>query len=301
MPKTSAPPQSQSGRGETLALLMTCSCLWASGFLFMRLLTGQIVPEAMAGARAGIAAILLCVLFAFRGDRIMPHSYEWGPFAVIGTLNGWLPNILTAFALTQISTASSAMIQASGPLMVAILAHFMFAEERLTRHRFVGVLLGFLGMGLLIGPDALIPGTHGQAGFFAMTAVAVCYALGNLYTRRVRAIPPLRLALGQQLISSTVALPLAFALKGPEALIALGDHWVYVLALGSIATAVPISLFMVLISKAGPTRAAMVGYLMPIFATSFSIVFLGESVGLRELIGGAVILSGIWLATSKRS
>ena len=115
---------SPAGRGETLALLVTCSCLWASGFLFMRLLTGQIAPEAMAGARAGIAAVLLCILFACRGERIMPHSYEWGPFAVIGTLNGWLPNILTAFALTQISTASSAMIQASGPLIVAVLAHF---------------------------------------------------------------------------------------------------------------------------------------------------------------------------------
>ena len=267
----------------------------------MRLLTGQIAPEAMAGARAGIAALLLCLLFAIRGDRIMPLAHEWGPFVVIGTLNGWLPNILTAFALTQISTASSAMIQASGPLMVAILAHFMFAEERLTRHRLLGVLLGFLGMGLLIGPDALVPGTHGQAGFFAMTTVAICYALGNLYTRRVRVIPPLRLALGQQLVSSVVALPLAFLLKGPEALSALTDHWVYVLALGSIATAVPISLFMVLISKAGPTRAAMVGYLMPIFATGFSIVFLGENVGPREWIGGTIILSGIWLATSKRS
>ena len=300
MQEKPAQSQSPAGRGETLALLMTCSCLWASGFLFMRLLTGQIAPEAMAGARAGIAAVLLCILFAFRGERILPHSYEWGPFAVIGTLNGWLPNILTAFALTQISTASSAMIQASGPLIVAVLAHFLFAEERLSLHRFAGVLLGYLGMGLLIGPDALVPGTNGQIGFFAMTSVAVCYAVGNLYTRRVRAIPPLRLALGQQIISSLVALPLAFVLKGPEALLALADHWIYVLALGSLATAVPISLFMVLISKAGPTRAAMVGYLMPIFATSFSILFLGESVGLREVLGGLIILSGIWLATSKR-
>ena len=300
MQEKPAYPFAVTGRGETLVLLTTCSCLWASGFLFMRLLTGQVAPEAMAGARAGIAAILLCIVFAFRGERIMPHSYEWKPFAVIGTLNGWLPNILTAFALTQISTASSAMIQASGPLMVAILAHFLFAEERLTLNRLAGVVVGFIGMGLLIGPDALTPGTNGQIGFFAMTTVAVCYALGNLYTRRVRAIPPLRLALGQQLVSSVVALPLAFFLKGPEALIALGDHWLYVLALGSVATALPISLFMILISKAGPTRAAMVGYLMPIFATGFALVFLGESVGLRELLGGAIILSGIWLATSKR-
>jgi drug/metabolite transporter (DMT)-like permease len=57
---------------------------------------------------------------------------------------------------------------------------------------------------------------------------------------------------------------------------------------------------MVLISKAGPTRAAMVGYLMPIFATGLSIAFLGEHVGLREVAGGAIILTGVWFATSKR-
>ena len=266
----------------------------------MRLLTGQIVPEAMAGARASIAFIILAVLFTLRGERVMPYSYEWKPFIMIGTLNGWLPNILTAFALTQISTASSAMIQASGTLMVAVLAHFMFAEERLTRHRLAGVILGFLGMGLLIGPAALIPGAGGQAGFLAMTGVAVCYAFGSVYTRRVRAIQPLRLALGQQLISASIALPLTLGFKGADSLLALADHWVFVLALGSIATAVPISLFMILIGKAGPTRAAMVGYLMPIFATAFSLLFLNEHVGLRELAGGVVILTGIWLATSKR-
>ena len=293
-------PPHEAGRGETLLLMLGCSCLWASGFLFMRLLTGQIEPEAMAGARAGIAALLLAVLFALRGERITPYPHEWWPFLIIGTLNGWLPNTLTAFALTQISTATSAMIQASGPLMVAVMAHFMFAEERLTLRRLSGIVLGFLGMGLLIGPDALNPGTQGQKGFLSMTAVAVCYALGNLYTRHRRAIPPLRLALGQQIISAFVALPIAYGLKGPDSLSALSDHWLYVFALGSIATAVPISLFMIMISKTGPTRAAMVGYLMPIFATLFSILFVGESVGLRELSGGAVILCGIWIATAKR-
>lgn len=294
------PQPARAGRKETLALMTGCSCLWASGFLFMRLLTGHVTPEAMSGARALIAAVLLSALFLYRGERILPYPKEWKIFLIIGSLNGWLPNILTAFALTQISTASSAMIQASGPLIVAILAHFMFADERLTRVRLLGVTLGFIGMGLLIGPDALTPGTSGQAGFLAMSTVAVCYAIGNLYTRHVRSVPPLRMALGQQLVSSAVAMPLAYSFGGGEAFTALFDNWIYVLALGSMATAVPISLFMVLIGKAGPTRAAMVGYLMPIFATTFSILFVGESVGLRELAGGGVILCGIWLATSKR-
>ena len=129
-----------------------------------------------------IAAILLSGLFLYRGERVLPYAQEWPVFLIIGTLNGWLPNILTAFALTQISTASSAMIQASGPLMVAIMAHFLFADERLSRIRLAGVVLGFMGMGLLIGPDALKSGTSGQAGFLAMTGCCLLCGRQSLCT-----------------------------------------------------------------------------------------------------------------------
>jgi drug/metabolite transporter (DMT)-like permease len=288
------------GRAELWARMLFCAMMWSSGFLFMRLLTGSVTPIAMAGARAAIAALLLTTFFVVRGESPLPRRHEAFPFLVLGTLNGWMPNILTAFALTQISTASSAMIQASGPLMVAVIAHFAFAEERLSLVRFFGVVMGFCGMGLLIGPDAFAFGSASNIGALAMTLVAASYALGNLYTRRVRAIAPLRLALGQQWCSGLVALPLAWLIDGPAALMALFDHLVPVLALGSVSTAIPISFFMVLISKAGPTRAAMVGYLMPIFATGLSIAFLGEHVGLREIAGGVIILTGVWFATSKR-
>ena len=69
--------------------------------------------------------------------------------------NGWLPNVLVAFALTEIATAPAAMIQASSPLIVALFSHLLFVDERLTPQRFVGVLVGFIGMGILIGPAAM--------------------------------------------------------------------------------------------------------------------------------------------------
>lgn len=288
------------GRTELWVRMLICATMWSSGYLFMRLLTGEVTPIAMAAARAAIAAVLLSGFFMMRGESPLPRRHEFVPFLVLGTFNGWLPNILTAFALTQISTASSAMIQASGPLMVAVIAHFVFAEERLSLFRFFGVVMGFCGMGLLIGPEAFNLGSSSNIGSAAMTLVAVSYAFGNLYTRKVRAIAPLRLALGQQWCSALAATPLAMIIDGPGSLLVLFDHLVPVLALGSVATAVPISFFMVLINKAGPTRAAMVGYLMPIFATLLSIAFLGEHVGLREMAGGAIILTGVWFATSKR-
>ncbi|MFZ4789032.1 MAG: EamA family transporter, partial [Beijerinckiaceae bacterium] len=91
------------GRAELWARMLFCAMMWSSGFLFMRLLTGDVTPIAMAGARAGIAAVLLAGFFIARGENPLPRRHEAIPFVMLGTLNGWMPNILTAFALTQIS------------------------------------------------------------------------------------------------------------------------------------------------------------------------------------------------------
>ncbi|MFM9577940.1 hypothetical protein ACKI2A_48100, partial [Streptomyces turgidiscabies] len=87
----------------------------------------------------------------------------------------------------------------STPLIVALFAHFMFAEERLTWRRGGGVLLGFAGMAILLGP-AVPGGRDGSlGGVLAMAATALSYAVGNLYVRGVPDPRPGRLAFGQQL------------------------------------------------------------------------------------------------------
>jgi drug/metabolite transporter (DMT)-like permease len=189
------------------------------------------------------------------------------------------------------------MIQAASPLVVAALAHLLFAEERLTLRRLAGVLVGFSGLAVLIGPAAL-PGRDsgldsGLLGPLAMAAVALSYAVGNLYARGIREAEPARLALGQQVCSALPATALALTLAGPAAFAPVADAVLPLLGLGVIATAVPVVFFMRLIRGAGPTRAAMMGYLMPVWTTILAILFLGETVGLREILGGAIVLAGV--------
>jgi drug/metabolite transporter (DMT)-like permease len=173
----------------------------------------------------------------------------------------------------------------------------MFTEERLSPRRLVGVVVGFLGMGILIGPAALPESGISAWGALAMVATAVSYAIGNIYARAVENADAARLALGQQIWSAIPATGLALALAGPGAFATVPDHAPALLALGIVATAIPILLFMHLIRSAGPTRAAMVGYLMPVWTTLLAILFLGEAVGARELVGGAVVLVGVALVS----
>jgi drug/metabolite transporter (DMT)-like permease len=277
--------------------MIGCSALWASGFLFIKLAGPEVPPLALAAMRGLIGAAALSALFAARREGVVPRGREWRDWAVLGALNGWAPNVLVAFALTQIATASASMIQASGPLIVAVLAHLMFADERLTPRRVGGVLVGLVGMGILIGPAAL--GAAEPWGALAMVMVATCYALGNLYVRLIPRADPARLALGQQIFSGIPATLLALAVLGPAAFAGVPDRILPLAALGVLATAIPILLFMRLIRGAGPTRASMVGYLQPVFAATLGLLFLGESLGAREVLGGAVVLAGVALVSAR--
>lgn len=292
-------PQPELTRAALVTKLLACSMLWSSGFLFMKL-AGSASPWVLAASRASIAASVLALWFVARGMSPLPTRREFMPWLFLGTLNGWLPNVLTAYALTQIPAGLSAMIQASGPLMVAIISHFAFAEERLTTRRVAGVLLGFFGMVVLIGPAAMQGTSGGALGVLAMAAVSLSYAVGNVAARGFTGIPAERLALGQQSVSAVAALCLTFVFVGLPAFGQALSAWPAIVALGVLSTAVPITIFMTLILRAGPTRAAMIGYLLPVWATLLAVIFLGETVGLREVLGAGIILAGVWVVTTAR-
>lgn len=286
------------GSGPIFLRMMICSSLWGSGFLYMRLVGPDVSPVVLASIRGALAAAALSIFFIARGDNPLPQRSDFIPWLTLGTLNGWVPNILTAYAILHIATAQSAIIQASGPLMVALMAHFAYRDERLTLRRLGGVVLGFFGMALLIGPAAFQGVSHEALGYFAMFCVAACYSLGSIYARSLRDMPPARMALGQQVTSGCVATLIAFAWSGFDGYVPAFDRIMPLAALGILATAIPITVFMGLIRMAGPTKASMVGYLMPLWATFFALTFLDETINLRQISGALIILAGVFIVTT---
>jgi drug/metabolite transporter (DMT)-like permease len=106
------------------------------------------------------------------------------------------------------------------------------------------------------------------------------------------------MALGQQIVSALMATILTLVLSGFSAYAPILPSWPAALGLSLFSTALPITIFMYLIRQQGPTKAAMIGYLMPTFATLLAVLFLGEVIGLREIIGGLVVLIGVFVVTT---
>lgn len=292
--------EKSTSRAPILAQMLICSFLWANSYLLMKLLGADIAPLPLTALRGLMGGGLLALWVLWRRQSILPKGREWRDWAMLGLLQGLIPNTLTAYALNQIAAGLTSMLQATGPLMVAVLAHFIFAEERLSRRRLLGVLLGFAGMAILINPfsESLQPGIFW--GALAMVVTAISYALGSLYVRSIPVAEPARLALGQQAFSGIPATLAVFALFGPQAFAAVPQHALTLLALGVFCTALPIVLFMSILRRAGPTLGSMNGYLTPIWTVLLGFLVLGETTSVHEIAGGVVALLGVVLANDRR-
>jgi drug/metabolite transporter (DMT)-like permease len=294
-----AAPSQEPSRSFIAVNLLICSLLWGSSYLFIKLMSGQVPALAIAAGRGLLGAAALALWSLGRRQNPLPRRAEIVPWLVLGTTNGWLPNVLVAYALTQLASGPGAMIQAASPLVTALGAHFFFAEERLTRRRLGGILLGMAGVAMLIGPR-LFEGGGTALSVLSMIGASLSYTTANLYVRSVPAATgePARLALGQQMFSGTIATTLTLAVLGPSAFLPVLDHLPTMLALGVLATAIPVTVFMRLIRAAGPTRAAMTGYLVPTVAVILGVVVLHEALELRQILGGCIILAGVFLVTT---
>jgi len=273
--------------------MLLCSFFWASAFLLMKLIGTDISPWALTALRGVMGGGLLALWVMARRQNVLPRGREWRDWLVLGILQGIIPNTLTAFALTRISAGLTSMIQASTPLIVAVLAHLLFAEERLRWQRAGGVLVGFAGMAILLGPDAFLGDGAAASGIWAMAATAVSYAIGNLYVRSIPQPQPLRLAMGQQAFSGLPTLAAVLLVSGPAAFVAVPGQALPLVALGLFATALPIVLYMTILRQAGPTLGSMNGYLVPIWTIGLAAIMLHEIVTGRQILGGAVVLAGL--------
>jgi drug/metabolite transporter (DMT)-like permease len=289
--------QQPSAGVPVLGLMLVCSFLWATAFPLMKVIGADISPLALNALRGTMGALLIGAFLVSMRQSLLPRGREWRDWIVLGIFQGLIPNVLTAYALITITTGLSSMIQAATPLIVAFLANFMFADERLTPLRIFGVLTGFAGMAILIGPAALGGGAVDAYGVLAMAATAVSYAIGNLYIKGIPNPSPSRLAFGQQTFSGLPSLVLLLVWSGTSSFAAVPEHLAAVLALGFASTAIPILLYMQILKRAGPTLGSMNGYLVPVWTILIGVTLLDETVLPREILGGVVVLTGILIVS----
>jgi drug/metabolite transporter (DMT)-like permease len=287
--------------------------IWGSSFLFIRIGVEQLSTFQLVFIRTGIAAVGLNIVVYSRGKRLPTDRAGVRDVAILGIVNTVIPFALITWGEKSIESGLAAVLQATAALFTMIVAHFAFADERVTRRTVAGLVVGFAGVVVLASRttagDAISADARLQVlGQMAIVAASFCYAVGGVYSRKAiqRRLEPMIAAAGAMTVTAVISGVLAYAapLMGgaaPVALASLTPHVLgAILTLGVLNTFVAYLIFYATIETLGAARASMVTYVIPAVGLTLGALFLDEPVDLRLLTGAAMIVGSIGICSSAR-
>lgn len=285
----------------SLVRLGILALIWGSSFLLIELALDGMSPIQIVLGRLSAGALVLAGIVAVRGLSLPRSPAVWGHLAVMGLVANILPFFLFGWGQERITSGLAGVLNGSTPLFTLAFAIAALPEERLRPARAIGLLLGFVGVVLVVGPWDQNPLTSSVPGQLACLGAATCYGAAFVYTRRFLARlghPPVVMA-ASQLGIAALMLWLAAPFVAAQPIAFEGVVVGAVLTLGAVGTGLAYLLYYRLITEAGATTASMVTYLIPVVAVVLGVVVLGEPVGWNLFAGAAVVILGVAVAEGR--
>ena len=282
---------------HVIALAVVAVAL-GSAFLFIRVLVDAgMEPLGVGAARTGVSLAVLTPIMYWQRVMLPRDARIWAAMAGISVFNMTAPFILTPLALERVSSGTGAILGSSMPMLTAVLAAFMIADERLTPPRVAGLMLGFFGVVILMSGGGGDEGTSDAVlGVLYLLGAVSGYAIAAVFVRRwnhnLRALP---LTYIQLFFASCVLVPLALTTSAYSDAAMGWAEWGSMAGLTVSATALAVLLFMWLIVEIGPVRASVVTYLFPPIGVTLGWLILDEPVGWTLLLSLVLIVGGVAL------
>jgi drug/metabolite transporter (DMT)-like permease len=301
-PLDSGSPQHVSTASLALALA-AIYLIWGSTYLAIRYAVETIPPLLMMAARHFTAGSLLYAWLRFRGTPA-PLRIHWRTAAIAGGFFFLGSHGTLAWAEQRVPSGLAALLCATLPLCIVVLSKFMGKKRHLSRKVIVGLVLGFAGVAVLIGPAAW----HSDGGLSLLGAAVVLlasflWAVGTMYTQGARLPSSSSLSSAMQMMMGGVLLcvvGLGTGEAGRLHLSAMTMKSVLALAyLTFFGSLVAFTAFTWLHKVSSPTRNSTYAYVNPVVAVCVGWLFAGEAVGIRTLVATAIILSGVALVSGQ--
>jgi drug/metabolite transporter (DMT)-like permease len=279
-------------------MILLLAGVWGASYLFIKVAVDEIEPAPMMAVRTLLAAAVLLgyVVWRFGASRARVELWSaWRHLVVLGLLNAAIPFWLIAWGEKHIDSGLAAVVQASVPIFNALLVLRFLPHERLSKARALGLAIGLLGVAVVTGihPEG---GAWAVAGALAVVLSSIAYASAGVYGQKaVSGTAGPVLAAGSMLVGGLVLTPLAL-FQLPEA-VPSWEATASVLALSLAGTALAQLVLFRVLALHGSSRLSLVTYLMPAFALVYGIAFLDEQLTASMLIGLALILGGVALAS----
>ncbi len=280
--------------------------VWGSTFMVIELALRGITPFWLAAGRIGFASVLMLAFWAVTRKPLFTKSADmtpqnrdgrWGNLLVMSALSSAIPFVLLSWGQQHVTSGFAGVSMASVVLILLPLAHFFVTGERMTWMKSIGLIVGFIGVVILIGPQALR--SSGAAletfGRLACLGAATCYAVSSILMRRLPPADPIVLATVSISIGAAMVIPVAWAVEGPPPM-PDRETLFFIALLGLVPTAAANLLRVIVVRSAGPSFMSLVNYMVPLWSVFFGAVLLGEGLPKQLSFALVLILSGMALS-----
>ncbi|MDB3921195.1 DMT family transporter [Paracoccaceae bacterium] len=277
-------------------LLVLLSLLWGGSFLCVGIAVQELPVLTIIALRVSLAALVLWGIALFSGNQLPRGRKTRQAFLALGLLNNVIPFGLIVFGQQTIGAGLAAILNATTPLWTVLIAALFLADERFSKQKLFGVLLGLVGVIVMVGPDSLAGISRNLGAQLAVLGATLSYAFASVFGRRFAAakISPLHTALGQVTASSFILVPLALMIDTPWAFALPSQATIFaILGLAVLSTAGGYLLFFNILERAGATNVSLVTLLIPPSAIAMGMLFLEETLQGIHFIGLALIILGL--------
>ena len=274
-------------------LLVLLALIWASAFFNIKIATYSFGPVTIAFLRVFFGAIPVLLLCYYKDIKIEAFSKDWYWFALIGFINLVAPFFLIAYGIKSVQSNLAAILMSTTPLSSTVLCHFYTKNEKFNFIKTFGILIGFSGILYLFSDNLLIDENNFVSALLILLG-STCYVIGGVLTLKISKKKNENVT-GSILIWATIILiPLVSFIEQPWNVTPRLDSTISVIYLGLVSTGLAWLLrFRVLVNN-GLIFQSQVSYLIPIFGTILSYIFLKELITTKVLISLIAVSVGIY-------
>jgi drug/metabolite transporter (DMT)-like permease len=273
--------------------------VWGSTYLGIRFAIESIPPFLMAGTRFLLAGMIMFAI-AWSQGACKSSWANWRVSLIVGACLLLAGNGGVTISEQYIDTGLAALIVAIVPIYIVILGWATGIMPRPVPITWLGLVGGFAGVGVLLGPALRFPssgGRHPAIGMFILLVSSFIWSAGSLYSRTAKHAASPFLTAAQQMLCGGLLLLLAGILTGevrhfhPSSVSILSlASFVYLVIIGAV---VGYTAYIWLLRHCDPAKVATYAYVNPIVAVLLGAAFAGETLSVRVLIAGALIIGSV--------
>jgi drug/metabolite transporter (DMT)-like permease len=274
--------------------------IWGSTWMMIKIGLRGAPPVTAVAVRMVIASLMVAVIV--RAARIsLPREARFVRLGVfLGFFNVALPYVFVYYGEARISSGLAAVLFATFPLLVAVLAR-AWLKQPLTARKMAGVATGIIGVTVIFS-DSLRLGRAEAAGTVMVMGSVTASAVGSVATKKWgQGYHPVASLMIPFVTAAVATALLALAVESPRDFGFDRATWatiVYLAAAGSVAA---FALFFFVMQHMDVTTVSYQTFIIPVVAVILGAVFLGETISPRVALGALLILAGISLATLVRA